>query len=67
MGKRKKEIYGFIKQYLAKNKYAPSIRKITTAIGLKSVSTTHGHLDRLRKKGYIDFNNSSPRTLQIIR
>lgn len=67
MGNRQKEIYEYIKHFLDENKYSPSMREITAAVGLKSVSTTHGHLDRLRDKGYIDFINSSPRTLQIIR
>ncbi len=67
MNKRQKDIYDFIKTFIAENKYSPSMREITTTVGLKSVSTTHGHLDRLRNKGYIDFINSSPRTLQITR
>lgn len=49
------------------NKYSPPMRELTVVVGLKSVLTAHGHLDRLRNKGYIDFINSSPRTLQIIR
>ena len=67
MNKRQMAIYDYIKEFLAENKYSPSMREITAAVGLKSVSTVHGHLDRLRDKGYIDFINSSPRTLQIIR
>lgn len=67
MNKRQKDIYEFIKTFISENKYSPSMREITTAVGLKSVSTTHGHLDHLREKGYIDFINSSPRTLQITR
>ncbi len=67
MSKRQKEIYEYIKKFLSENKYSPSMREITTGVGLKSVSTVHGHLDRLRDKGYIHFINSSPRTLQIIR
>ncbi|QUG41295.1 hypothetical protein KD050_18780 [Psychrobacillus sp. INOP01] len=67
MGRKQKEIYEYIKHFLYKNKYSPSMRESTERVGLKSVSTVHGHLDRLRDKGYIDFVNSSPRTLQIIR
>ena len=51
---------------LAKNKFS-QLREITVVVGLKSISTAHGHLDRLRNKRYIDFINFSPRTLQIIR
>ncbi|MEK3993734.1 hypothetical protein MKY29_03180 [Psychrobacillus sp. FSL K6-2365] len=67
MNKRQRDIYDFIKHFLNEHNYAPSMREITTAVGLKSVSTTHGHLERLRNKGYIDFINTLPRTLQIIR
>lgn len=47
-------------------KFSP-LREITVVVGLKSISTAHGNLDRLRNKRYIDFINFSPRTLQIIR
>ncbi|MEK4083787.1 LexA family protein [Psychrobacillus sp. FSL K6-1415] len=67
MNNRQKEIYGYIKKKLSKNKYSPSIREITAAVGLKSVSTVLGHLERVRDIIYIDFVHSSPRTLQIVQ
>ena len=66
MSERQQKIYDFIKKHIKENQYAPTIREITTAVGLKSPSTVHGHLDRMRDKGYIDFVNSSPRTLRIV-
>ena len=66
MSERQQKIYDFIKKHIAENQYAPTIREITTAVGLKSPSTVHGHLDRMREKGYIDFVNSSSRTLRIV-
>ncbi|MEK4085587.1 LexA family protein [Psychrobacillus sp. FSL K6-1415] len=67
MNRRQKEIYEYIKHFLAENKYSPSMREVGNAVGIKSSSTIHKHLDNMRKNGYIDFINSSPRTLQIIR
>ncbi|MEK3955356.1 LexA family protein [Psychrobacillus sp. FSL K6-1464] len=67
MNKRQLQIYEYIKIFLAENKYSPSMREVGIAVGLKSSSTIHGHLETMRKNGYIDFINSSPRTLQIIR
>ena len=67
MSKRQLQIYEYIKKYLIENKYPPSIREIAVGVGLKSSSTVHGHLGRMRDKGYIDFVNSAVRTLQIIR
>ena len=66
MSSRQLEIYDFIKGYIAKNQYPPTIREITTAVGLKSPSTVHGHLDKMRDNGYIDFVNTSSRTLRIV-
>lgn len=66
MGNRQQQIYDFIKRYIAEKQYAPTVREITVAVGLKSPSTTHGHLDRMREKGYIDFADSLPRTLRVI-
>lgn len=67
MSKRQLQIYEYIEKYLIENKYPPSIREIAVGVGLKSSSTVHGHLGRMRDKGYIDFVNSAVRTLQIIR
>ncbi|MEK3955286.1 LexA family protein [Psychrobacillus sp. FSL K6-1464] len=67
MRDRQLQIYEYIKVYLAEHHYSPTIREIATAVGLKSSATVHGHLDRMRKKGYIDFIDTRPRTLQIIR
>ncbi|WP_445322756.1 hypothetical protein [Psychrobacillus sp. FSL K6-2684] len=67
MSKRQLQIYEYIKKYLIENKYPPSIREIAVGVGLKSSSTVHGHLGRMKDKGYIDFVNSAVRTLQIIR
>ena len=66
MSDRQQKIYDFIKSYIAENHYSPTMREITDAVGLKSVSTVHGHLDRMRDKGYINFVNTSARTLRIV-
>ncbi|MEK5038747.1 LexA family protein [Sporosarcina sp. FSL K6-3457] len=66
MRERQQKIYDYIKSYIADNQYPPTIREITTGVGLKSPSTVHGHLDRMREKGYIDFIDSRPRTLRIV-
>ncbi len=66
MKKRQQEIYDFIKSYTAEKQYPPTIREIATGVGLKSSSTVHGHLDRMRESGYINFVNTSSRTLSIV-
>ena len=66
MSERQRNILEYIKSYTAENLYPPTIREIATAVGLKSPSTVHGHLDRMRENGYINFVNSSPRTLTVV-
>lgn len=44
------EIYEFIKEQLKEKGYPPSVREICSAVGLRSTSTVHGHLERLEKK-----------------
>lgn len=65
-GKRQKEIYTFIQTFINENQFSPTVREIADAVNLKSSSTAHGHLNRLREKGYITFMDSYPRTIQII-
>ena len=66
MSERQQQIYDYIKIFIKENSYPPSIREITTAVGLKSSSTVHGHLDRMRKKRYINFVDTLPRTISIV-
>lgn len=63
--KRQKEIFDFIKSEILAKGYPPSVREIGEAVGLKSTSTVHGHLDRLEKKGYIRRDPTKPRTIEI--
>ena len=61
MSSRQLEMYD-----LLENKNHSTIREITRAVGLKSPSTVHGHLDKMRGNGYIDFVNSTARTKRIV-
>jgi len=66
MTERQQKIFVFIKKYIEENRYSPTTREITSGIGLKSVSSVHGHLVKMRKNGYIDFIDFLPRTLSIM-
>lgn len=65
-GKRQTEIYIFIQTFIKENQFSPTVREIADAVNLKSSSTAHNHLNKLRDKGYITFMDSSPRTIRII-
>lgn len=59
-------ILDFIKQDLINKGYPPSVREICDAVGLKSTSTVHGHLERLEKKGFIRRDPTKPRAIEIL-
>ena len=50
---KQNEIYEFLKTYTDNKGYPPSVREICEAVGLKSTSTVHSHLNKLEKYGYI--------------
>ena len=47
-------ILEFITEYTRENGYSPTIREICEGVGLKSPSTVHGHIERLRRAGKLD-------------
>lgn len=51
---------------LSKRGYAPSVREVGQAVGLRSSSTAHGRLARLRKQGIIEWEPTQVRTLRVI-
>ncbi|CCJ33827.1 MULTISPECIES: transcriptional repressor LexA [Caloramator] len=63
---KQQEILEFIKKEIATRGYPPSVREICEAVGLRSTSTVHGHLERLEKKGLIRRNPSKPRAIELV-
>lgn len=59
------KVLEYVKDQIKKNGYAPSVREICQALGLKSTSTVHGYLARLQKKGLIQKAALKPRTIRI--
>lgn len=59
------EILEIIKEYINKEKMAPSIREICEIAGLKSTSTVHSYLNRLESKGYIYRTDNCARSLRV--
>lgn len=43
----------FLRNFIAENGFAPSLKKIADAIRVRSASTAHFHLERLEQKGFI--------------
>jgi repressor LexA len=63
---KQQEILNFIKEETVSKGYPPSVREICSAVGLKSTSTVHGHLDRLEKRGFIRRDPTKPRAIEIL-
>ncbi|WP_434799734.1 transcriptional repressor LexA [Terrisporobacter vanillatitrophus] len=59
-------IFEFIKEQQLAKGYPPSVREICTAVGLKSTSTVHSHLNKLEKLGYIRRDPTKPRAIEIL-
>jgi repressor LexA len=66
LSSRQLRILDFIQQYQGENGYPPTVREIADAVGLASVSTAHGHLERMERKGYIRRNPERPRALEVV-
>ncbi len=61
--KRQTEVLGYIKDYKAKKKYAPSLEEISKNFKLASVSTAHFHVKRLQESGYLQRESNQPRAI----
>ena len=59
-------ILEFIKEQIALKGYPPSVREMCIAVGLKSTSTVHSHMNKLEKLGYIRRDPSKPRAIEFL-
>ncbi len=66
LSKRQEQILLFLRDYIRKEGYPPSVREIGKAVGLRSPSTVHSHLEKLQDNGYIKKNPSQPRTIGVL-
>ena len=48
---KKMQILDFIRREIDDKGYPPSVREICLAVGLKSTTTVHAHLNRLEEEG----------------
>lgn len=59
------EILRFLRQFLSENGYAPSVREICAAVGLRSTSSVHYHLNELKRRGLIEMEGGKNRTVTV--
>ena len=65
LGKTQKAVYEFICIYIEENFIPPPVREIGAAVGLKSTSTVHMHLQNLAAKGLIILTPSKQRSITL--
>lgn len=64
--RKQKQILRFIKDYIDKYDYAPTLGEIADAMGVSSLATVHEHVQALVKKGIIKKFEGSVRGLEIV-
>lgn len=62
-----RDVYGYIESMIENEGYAPSVRDICRALGIRSTSTAHACLSRLDQKGYIKKDQGKSRALRLGR
>ena len=63
---KQREVLEYLKQHGLQKGYPPSVREICDAVGLKSTSSAHAHLESLERNGYIRKDPTKPRAIEIV-
>lgn len=63
--KRQREIYEYVRSFLAEEGYAPSLEEIAGHFGLSSVATVHEHLSNLQAKGLLHRDPNRSRAVEL--
>lgn len=64
--RRQKQILDFIKQYIDKYSYSPTLGEIAESIGVSSLATVHEHLQALATKGVIKRFEGAVRGIEVL-
>jgi len=62
---KQKILLDYIKDYIQKNGVSPSYEDIRKKLKLSSLSSVHDYIEVLAKKGYIEKNGNSARSIEI--
>ena len=66
ISKKQQEILEYIKMQILQRGFPPAVREICEAVGIKSTSSVHSHLETLEKNGYIRRDPTKPRAIEIL-
>ena len=59
------QIVDAIRVFWEDNGYAPTVREVGAAVGIKSPSTIKYRFEQLREKGLVAYNDRIPRTIRV--
>lgn len=65
--KRQKEIFDYLKSFIEKKGYSPTVEEIRKHFKLSANSTVHEHLQTLEEKGVINKNEHQARSIDIVQ
>lgn len=63
--KRLEEIYNYIETFTEDNSYPPSVREIAEKFSIKSTSTVHYYLEKMRNDGLIKQSGNKKRSVSL--
>lgn len=64
--KRRRQILKFVRGYIKKKGYAPTIQEIADAVGLVSPNATRNHLFKLQDEGFVRLEPRIARGLTLV-
>ncbi len=62
---KEKAVFKYIRSTIRSYGYAPSVRDICSAVGIKSTSTVHSYIKKLEEKGYINRVDGKSRAMTV--
>lgn len=63
---RRRKIFRYVRSYMKKNGYAPSIAEIAEGVGLSSKTAVRHHVDKLVEDGHLTVARGRYRSLQVV-
>ena len=64
--RRQKQILDYIKTFIEKKGYSPSLEDITKHFRLSSIATIHEHIENLKEKGFLTSQKNKPYSIEIV-
>jgi repressor LexA len=65
--RRQRDVFHYIRQFIRKNGYSPTLEEICKGVGLSSLSSVHKHLKNLEAKGVIARRCNRARSIEILK